>query len=511
MRDASNGAQRLAGDTDARTGPHGPGQVGDATPLTALLERNRDVQDSRAVRLLAANNLALYVTLMQRHLDNGIRVTESDLVVRLERDLQVLGDTDQSGLTLIKQWANQGWLHRVSDQRGGQQRNVCYLTQQTRTVLDFMRSMRREDTIATGGSITGIAARLKQAAIKVGNDPARIRAGIEAQIEQLFAELEELDEGRRPQPNLLDVEDEVFSIARQMEQTITDIGKYGVMVERATRFLDEPVDTNLAYRDRQRRMYADYEQAWASRERASHRAFLDMVNNPEQRQDLQADIGVITEALPGLDTDMRKMMTGFFEHVGQQIDEVERINQRCAQRLKRFTAYGTLEQNRGVARQLSEALRAAHELLKVSMVDSRLDVDVPLARHAMTSIGTVGFKIRDPRPPRPAESSEGAVNLSAFSALAAQVDVGALAELVNSEVAKGPVSLPDAVRMVKSPYLGDVIVLWAWALKQPTADGVDDAVPVRFRSIDGRDRRVEVPLLMFSEPVPAAGGELDLL
>ena len=280
---------------------------------------------------------------------------------------------------------------------------MCYLTQQTRTVLDFMRSMRREDTIATGGSITGIAARLKQAAIKAGNDPQRIRAGIETQIEQLFAELEELDQGRRPRPNMLDVEDEVFSIARQMEQIITDIGKYGVMVERATRFLDEPGDTNLAYRDRQRRMYSDYEQAWASRERASHRAFLNMVNDPEQRQDLEADIAVVTEALPGLDPEMRKTMTGFFEHVGQQIDEVERINQRCAQRLKGFTAYGTLEENRGVARQLGEALRAAHELLKISLVDSRLDVDVPLARHAMTSIGTVGFKIRDSRPPRPAE------------------------------------------------------------------------------------------------------------
>ena len=71
--------------------------------------------------------------------------------------------------------------------------------------------------------------------------------------------------------------------------------------------------------------------------------------------------------------------------------------------------------------------------------------------------------------------------------------------------------MPDAVRMVDSPYLGDVIVLWAWALKQPAADGLEDAVPVRFRSIDGRDRRVEVPMLMLSEPVPTAGGELDLL
>jgi cysteine synthase len=35
--------------------------------------------------------------------------------------------------------------------------------------------MRRQDTIATGGSITGIASRLKQVAMRVDTDPSRIR------------------------------------------------------------------------------------------------------------------------------------------------------------------------------------------------------------------------------------------------------------------------------------------------------------------------------------------------
>jgi len=64
-------------------------------------------------------------------------------------------------------------------------------------------------------------------------------------------------------------------------------------------------------------------------------------------------------------------MAGFFELVGHQIDEVERIQQRCAQRVKRFTAFGTMEQSRGVARQLNEAIGAARALLKSSCTDSR--------------------------------------------------------------------------------------------------------------------------------------------
>ena len=98
-------------------------------------------------------------------------------------------------------------------------------------------------------------------------------------------------------------------------------------------------------------------------------------------------------------------MAGFFALVGHQIDEVERIQQRCAQRVKRFTAFGTMEQSRGVARQLNEAIGTARALLKSSFTDSRLDIDVPLARHAISSVGALGFQIGDLSTPKPPNSA----------------------------------------------------------------------------------------------------------
>ena len=129
---------------------------------TDLLELNRDLQASRAIRLLATLNLGLYATLMERHLSDGA-LPETELVVRLERDLEDLDDP-QSGLALIKSRASEGWVHRIVDGRAGHDQNVCYLTQDARRALDFLRGMRRQDTIATGGSIAGIASRLKQVA-----------------------------------------------------------------------------------------------------------------------------------------------------------------------------------------------------------------------------------------------------------------------------------------------------------------------------------------------------------
>jgi uncharacterized protein DUF3375 len=488
--------------------------VDDNTTLSAadLLELNRDLQASPAIRLLATTNLGLYATLMERHLAGGV-TPETELVVRLERDLDGLDDP-QSGLALIKSWASQGWLHRILDERGtagAAGRNVCYLTQDARRALDLMRGMRRNDTIATGGSINGIASRLKHVAVKVGTDAARIRKSIEAEIEALHAELDELDKGDRPQPDVTDAYDEAHAIALQMERLITDIGQYGTMLEQTTAALDEPIDSNLEYRDRQRQMYADYQAAWDSHGRDSHRAFLRMINDPDQRAEFEADVAAVAGALPGLDPELRTVMAGFFELVGHQIDEVERIQQRCAQRVKRFTAFGTLEQSRGVARQLNEAIGAARALLKSSLIDSRIDIELPLARHAISSVGALSFKIGDLSNPKPAVAAEGTLDLASFAALTTQVDAPAMSDLLNAAVSKGPVSLPEAVDIIDSSgqraYLGHVIVLWSWALKQQQPEGAgndtaaDDSVTVRFRSLDGRDREIAVPDLTFTEPI----------
>jgi len=481
--------------------------VDDDPQLSAadLLELNRDVQSSRALRLLATTNLSLYSTLMERHLSGGV-TPETELVVRLERDLDDLGHPDgQSGLALIKSWASQGWLHRAVDTRTERlDQNICYLTQDARRALDFVRGMRRNDTIATGGSINGIASRLKHVALKVGGDPARIRKNLEAEIAQLHAELDELDAGERralSEPDTTDCYDEARAIALQMERLITDIGQYGTLIEQATAALDEPIDSNVAYRDRQRQMYADYQTAWDSQGRDSHRAFLRMINDPDQRAEFEADVAAVADALPALDPALRKVMAGFFELVGHQIDEVERIQQRCAQRVKRFTAFGTLEQSRGVARQLNEAIGAARALLKTSLIDSRLDIDIPLARHAITSVGALSFKIGDLSNPKPAVAGGSEVDLTSFAALTTQVDAPAMSDAINTALTEGPVSLPQAVRMLDSAYLGHVIVLWSWALKQPDAEGVTASSMVRFRSLDGHDREIEVPHLMFTEPI----------
>jgi hypothetical protein len=101
------------------------------------------------------------------------------------------------------------------------------------------------------------------------------------------------------------------------------------------------------------------------------------------------------------------------------------------------------------------------------------------------------------------------VDLTSFAALTTQVDAPAMSDMLNHAITDGPVSLPDAVAMLDSAYLGHVIVLWSWALKQPQpriADENTASATVRFRSLDGHDREIAVPRLTFTEPITTLAG-----
>ena len=203
--------------------------------------------------------------------------------------------------------------------------------------------------------------------------------------------------------------------------------------------------------------------------------------------------------MPGL----RDVMVNFFKLVSAQIGEVGRIEQRCAQRIRRFFASGTAEQARGLARQINETLAAGHALLRESVVDSLIQAELPIGRSAVSTIGALSFTIKDPSPPAPAQQATPSTDLSGFAGLATQVDMSALTALVNSVVTAGPVSLPEMIGMVDAPYLGDVVVLWALALKQETrVPASEENRQVRFRSLTGGECVMEVPPLMFVEPVP---------
>ncbi len=479
-----------------------------------LTARTREVFAGPALRLLAATHAPVYLALMERHLDRGVKVAEHDLIGRFEADLADLDEgaaVDSSAAAMLAKWASAGWLLRraETDPDSGQVRTLCQLTPEALSALEFIRRQRREDTVATGGSVQLIMSSMRQLATKVSDDPDRIRADITSQIDKLNDELERLARGERARPDLVDVEDEARAIAAQMEQVISDIGRYGARLNRITSQLLDSGDEDM-YRDRQRQLFDDHEKVFESREFASYSAFTRTVQNTAQRQQLAVDIEDVVRDLPNLHPELREVLSRFFELVEVQIREVGRIQQRCAERIKRFVGSGTLEQHRGFARQLTDAIEAANSLLRVSMADSQINDTIPLARSGLTSVGAVQFKVDDDAAPAAAVAATTELDERSLAALSSQVDAPALAGLVNTALAGDRrVTLPQVIAMLDEPHLGDIVMLWSWARGQGDPDGSagEDGETIPFRS-GLAERAVRIPRLVFNQPIELAGGGL---
>ena len=91
--------------------------------------------------------------------------------------------------------------------------------------------------------------------------------------------------------------------------------------------------------------------------------------------------------------------------------------------------------------------RRSGALLKSLFTDSRLDIDVPLARHAISSVGALDFRIGDLSNPQPARPGDTEVDLTSYAALTTQIDALAMSDMLNHAVTNRPVSLPRAVAM----------------------------------------------------------------
>lgn len=472
--------------------------------LRALVQANRDLQrDSPTLRLFAADTIAAVLALMERHLDRGVKVAETELVASLERDMPTVGLTSQTPAQLISSWGERGWLHRISDDVVPGARRICWLSAEAQTVLDLVRRIRNDDTVATGGSIIGIADRLKRVAGQLDSDPERLRNDLDERIAELQRQRDDLDAGLRPDPNLLDLEDEAKAIGRQMEQVIADIGRYGTMQNRITTgLLSELGDSDLDFRDRQRKLFTDYDALYESREQASYAAF---TRCPRPRCAIAAAPRHRARGRRIAQPRRRfPRSLAWIPHFGKPPDERGRprtptLRATCPPILRRGN--GRAEPRIRPPTQRSNPGRTSPAAGVADRFPARLRTP---DRHIRCSHlpGALGFKIVDPTPPPLAQESAEPLDIDGFSALAAQVDVEALAGLVNAVVESGPVSLPEAFSLVDDAYLGELLVLWTWAQAQPQGEANHSStVTVQFRSIGGSDRQMQVPLLMFTEPV----------
>lgn len=107
-----------------------------------------------------------------------------------------------------------------------------------------------------------------------------------------------------------------------MEQVISDIGQYGTMLDRiTTALLDDPSDSDLAYRDRQRQLFDDYETLLGSSQSASYHVHPDDPGPRSTRPAVRRHRHCHSEP-PDMEPGLRAVMTDFFPLISEQMAEV---------------------------------------------------------------------------------------------------------------------------------------------------------------------------------------------
>ena len=136
----------------------------------------------------------------------------------------------------------------------------------------------------------------------VAGDPDQIREDIENQLADLDAELADLDAGVRPNPTCGSPPTRPAPSPTRWNRSSRHRAMPGTMLDRiTTALLDDPSDSDLAYRDRQRQLFDDYETLLRSSQSASYHAFTRMIQDPDQRARLSADIDTVTRSLPDME------------------------------------------------------------------------------------------------------------------------------------------------------------------------------------------------------------------
>jgi len=243
-------------------------------------------------------------------------------------------------------------------------KNVCYLTQDARRALDFPprhappghhRHRRLHHQHRRG--------RLKQVAVKVDNDPRRHPQTHRSRNRRPPRRTRPTR--RRPtppNPTSPTATTRPAPIALQMERLITDIGQYGNHDRgRPPPPSTTPSTPTPSTATASARCTPTTRPPWDSQgPRLPLRLPAHDQRPPTNAPSFEADVAAVAEALPALDPALRKVMAGFFELVGHQIDESRThpaALRPTRQTLHRLRHHGA--EVAGVARQLNEAIGAA--------------------------------------------------------------------------------------------------------------------------------------------------------
>jgi hypothetical protein len=350
-----------------------------------------------AMSLLRSKDALLYVALMAAHLGDGQIVDGMTLTALIGEDLLDLQgsvtrvDDEEQGPAaseaMLRKWTKKGWVHRSVDPETRIER--YQLTSGAGQAVRQMRNLRQHASIATESALAMVMAEMRQIATAANPDPEVRKAAIDEQIALLVAERELLEAGEVPRVDLSELIDKIAALAQLIERIPTDVARYGEQMHANTAALlrQSLTDDPAEFAETLIKMFEGHDVIAASPEGQAFRAFANLVGNPNQRAQLEADITEILTRVRTMPAHLAEILATFIDTVWNRMREVEDVRKGAFRRMNNFVRGGDVLHYRSMRTRITEAQASAADAFRASYGGRDTGFVVPMSAVVTASVG----------------------------------------------------------------------------------------------------------------------------
>ncbi|MGW0443804.1 DUF3375 family protein [Streptosporangium sandarakinum] len=468
-----------------------------------------------AMSLLRSKDALLHLALMSAHLGDGQIVDTVTLTALLDADVLALhsGLTGEDGEAsnpvspgmLLQKWTKKGWVHRSIDPRTRVER--YQLASGAAQAVRQMRGLQRHISIATESALAMVMAEIRRIAAAANPDPAVRKAALEEQITLLVTQRDLLEAGEAVEVDPRELIDKIAALAQLIERIPTDLARYGEQMHAntATLLRRSLTDDPATFAETLIRMFEGHDVIAASAEGQAFRAFANLVGNPGQRAQLEADIGEILTHVRRLPSPLTETLSTFIDVMWTRMREVEDVRKNAFRRMSTFVQGGDALYYRSMRTRITEAQASAARAFQASHGGRDTGFTIPMSAAASASVGRLRLDEGSAALPDPVIDTGTEFTIDpAGLAGRESIDWVALRAAVHTtlDIHDGHATLPHVLAQLPAPRTGDIIGIWSLATRHATVD--DAAVETVWAHTSRGLRQLTVPYLVFTEQLPAA-------
>ena len=427
---------------------HSPQRMHAPGAYARLLELRRTRQEDSAWSLLCADNAALIMGTLGRHLAGEVRrIAAEDLIEAVEQDLDDLRsrgeELPQTARRYCADWRSNGWLiARPSSSSRGE---TFELSDGALRAIQIADSLTTPKSAVTESRLAAISGQLTDLSVDTDPDRSRQLATLTAQREALHQRIERIQRGEDPPIAMRDAVERLRDILTQAAELPSDFGRVRARFEELNATLRERVlESDASQKHVLDEMFRGVDLIGESDEGRSFAQFLRLVLDPEAGAALDDDVDQVLDRdfAEQLSPAERRFLRSFRALLKREGKDIQSSIAGFARGLRRYVQSQEFHRDRALRDQLRAALTEGLTAAPHTKPFRETDIELQLSGVPMAGVGAL--VLYDPGAMETAEDPQlipdAEVSLEELRALAreTEIDLDELRNNISTALAQHP-------------------------------------------------------------------------